>query len=246
MARRYAERGARVCVVGRREALLDEVVEECRRAANSSAVETGIVGLRGDFTNAGDMVRVRAELLTRTFLRCPSMRDIDRHSHLVYIGWGGLDTLVVSAGVSALQPLLAVAGADCKGSALTPMHTTLEGIQKTSDVSLAAIKGNYTGPLIAAVTFVSSDSFIPIAGLHLPSDSNALGDLEVSKHRTHKHPGFHNPRANAVALRLDQGSWSHPLPVTRHRTSSNHLYPLHARNSRRRLPCICRRLWTRT
>ncbi|TEB29330.1 NAD(P)-binding protein [Coprinellus micaceus] len=133
MARRYAERGARVCVVGRREALLDEVVEECRRAANSSAVETGIVGLRGDFTNAGDMVRVRAELLTR---------------------WGGLDTLVVSAGVSALQPLLAVAGADCKGSALTPMHTTLEGIQKTSDVSLAAIKGNYTGPLIAAVTFI--------------------------------------------------------------------------------------------
>ena len=216
MARRYAERGARVCVVGRREALLDEVVDECRRAANSSAVETNIVGLRGDFTDAGDMVRVRAELLTRTFLCCLSMHDTDRYSHLLYIGWGGLDTLVISAGVSALQPLLAVAGADCKGSALTPMHTTLEGIQKTSDISLAAIKGNYTGPLIAAVTFVSSGTFIlVVAGLHLPTDSNALRNLKISKHRTHKLPGFHNTRANAVALRLDQGSRAHPVPVTR-------------------------------
>ena len=67
-------------------------------------------------------------------------------------GWGGLDTFVVAAGVSALQPLLAVA--DCQGADLTPMPTTTEGIQKTSDVASLAIKGNYIGPLIEAVAFV--------------------------------------------------------------------------------------------
>ncbi|RXW12678.1 hypothetical protein EST38_g13176 [Candolleomyces aberdarensis] len=117
IARQYAERGARVCVVGRREDLVKEVEEECRRAAAAEAVEGGskesendIFAVQGDFSVVEDMVRVRALVLTR---------------------WGGLDTLVVAAGVSALQPLLAVAGADCK-----------------------AIKGNYIGPLVGAVTFI--------------------------------------------------------------------------------------------
>jgi hypothetical protein len=73
---------------------------------------------------------------------------------IISTGWGGLDTLVVAAGVSALQPLLAVAGADRKGTDLTPMQTTAEGIQKASDVASLAIKGNYIGPLVGAVTFV--------------------------------------------------------------------------------------------
>ncbi|KAF6758806.1 hypothetical protein DFP72DRAFT_161077 [Ephemerocybe angulata] len=134
MSIQYAERGARVCVVGRREGLLEEVEKECRDAAASyGSTDNDIFGLKGDFARPEDMVRVRAELLTK---------------------WGGLDTLVVAAGVSALQPLLAVAGAGCKGTSLTPMHTTTEGIQKVSDVATAAITGNYTGPLIAAVTFI--------------------------------------------------------------------------------------------
>jgi len=62
----------------------------------------------------------------------------------------------VSAGVSALMPLLAVAGADVPGRALTAAHTSTEGINHTVQVATAAVQGNYIGPLIAAVTFVSS------------------------------------------------------------------------------------------
>ncbi|KAJ2937080.1 hypothetical protein H1R20_g3, partial [Candolleomyces eurysporus] len=139
IARQYAERGARVCVVGRRQELAEEVEGECRRAAaagggsTESENENDIFAVQGDFSVVEDMVRVRALLLTR---------------------WGGLDTLIVAAGVSALQPLLAVAGADCKGTDLTPMHTTAEGIQNASDVASLAIKGNYIGPLVGAVTFI--------------------------------------------------------------------------------------------
>lgn len=77
------------------------------------------------------------------------------------LAWGGLDTLVVAAGVSALQPLLTVAGSEAvKGTALA--DTTKEGIQRAVDVSLAAIRGNYTGPLVAAVTFVSAGSSVDL------------------------------------------------------------------------------------
>ncbi|EFI28555.1 hypothetical protein CC1G_13577 [Coprinopsis cinerea okayama7 len=71
-----------------------------------------------------------------------------------FVEWGGLDTLIVAAGVSALQPLLAIAGADVRGSELTSTHTTTEGIQRTRSVALAALNGNYIGPLVAAVTFI--------------------------------------------------------------------------------------------
>lgn len=52
IALQYAARGAKVCVVGRRQALLDEVVEECGGGERC-------VGVRGDFGDVGDMVRVR-------------------------------------------------------------------------------------------------------------------------------------------------------------------------------------------
>lgn len=58
--------------------------------------------------------------------------------------------MIVAAGVSALQPLLEIAG-DSKS---TLSQTTKEGIQRIADVSAAAIRGNYTGPLVAAATFV--------------------------------------------------------------------------------------------
>jgi len=69
------------------------------------------------------------------------------------IEWSGLDTLIVAAGVSALQPLLAVAGVEAEGQSILA-QTTTEGIQRASDAASAAIRGNYTGPLVAAVTFV--------------------------------------------------------------------------------------------
>ncbi|KAF8174387.1 hypothetical protein BJ912DRAFT_990326, partial [Pholiota molesta] len=63
IARQYAERGARVCVVGRREALLKEVEAECRAAQASAGFRTAspsdIFGVTADFTNVDDMVKVR-------------------------------------------------------------------------------------------------------------------------------------------------------------------------------------------
>ena len=64
IARQYAERGAVVCIVGRRGALVDEVVKECRQARSSLRLETtdernDFLGVTADFANVDDMVRVR-------------------------------------------------------------------------------------------------------------------------------------------------------------------------------------------
>lgn len=68
--------------------------------------------------------------------------------------WGGLDTLVVAAGVSALQPLMAVAGVEATRDNQLK-DATKEGIQHTINVAAAATRGNYVGPLLAAITFVT-------------------------------------------------------------------------------------------
>jgi NAD(P)-dependent dehydrogenase (short-subunit alcohol dehydrogenase family) len=66
IARLYAERGARVCVVGRRQTKIQEIVEECRDLGvwNSSYGASRILGLTGDFADVDDMVRIRAILET--------------------------------------------------------------------------------------------------------------------------------------------------------------------------------------
>lgn len=70
-----------------------------------------------------------------------------------------MDTLVVAAGVSALQPLMAIAGVDTD-SDNTFKQATKEGVQRVADVAAAATQGNYVGPLISAVTFVG---FSPVS-----------------------------------------------------------------------------------
>lgn len=64
IARQYAERGARVCIVGRREALVNEVVAECQKAQSGSSVSSkneqgDIFGMAADFANVDDMIRTR-------------------------------------------------------------------------------------------------------------------------------------------------------------------------------------------
>lgn len=68
--------------------------------------------------------------------------------------WKGLDTLVVAAGVSALQPLMAISGVETEGENTFVGQATKEGIQRVANVAAAATQGNYVGPLISAVTFV--------------------------------------------------------------------------------------------
>lgn len=67
LAHLYAERGARVCVVGRRMDKITEVVEECRARGtlSSRSGPSRILGISGDFADVDDMVRLRGTLETR-------------------------------------------------------------------------------------------------------------------------------------------------------------------------------------
>ena len=158
IARQYAERGAVVCIVGRRGALVDEVVKECRQARSSLRLGTtdkkdDFLGVTADFANVDDMVRVREVIQSSVcqsllFFFCLAQFDL-------WLDWNGLDTIVVAAGVSALQPLMAVAGVETSDGGFTPEEASREGIKRVTEVVAAATTGNYVGPLIAAVTFVS-------------------------------------------------------------------------------------------
>ena len=75
MARQYAERGARVCIVGRREALVNEAVVECQSVGYivlSSDKQENIFGVAADFANVDDMIR------TRTIIEASKVQDFTR------------------------------------------------------------------------------------------------------------------------------------------------------------------------
>ncbi|KIY67656.1 hypothetical protein CYLTODRAFT_352707, partial [Cylindrobasidium torrendii FP15055 ss-10] len=67
--------------------------------------------------------------------------------------WGGCDTIILSAGVSALKPILGIAGAD-------PEHSReladidKDGVQRTLDATEAATRANYYGPLVVVTAFL--------------------------------------------------------------------------------------------
>ncbi|OJT04847.1 Dehydrogenase/reductase SDR family member 7B [Trametes pubescens] len=153
IAHEYAATGARVCVVGRREQQLNEVAAECASlhptptANGATGTSERILHVVADFNNVEDMVALREKLENE---------------------WAGLDTLIVSAGVSALRPLLEVAGLEQRGGAFYPPHAAAEGIKRTVSVATAAIQGNYLGPLVSAVTF------IPLLCATSPAPSVAL------------------------------------------------------------------------
>ncbi|KDQ51345.1 hypothetical protein JAAARDRAFT_140467 [Jaapia argillacea MUCL 33604] len=139
IAHLYASRGARVCIVSRREDELNAVVEECRNLsmkAGHGEYQAGgrrVISVVADFSETDDMVRVRDFLETE---------------------WRGLDTCLVVAGVSALKPLMAVAGVENVGRSFKPPQADAEGIQKTLDAGTLAAKCNYLGPLVSAVTLI--------------------------------------------------------------------------------------------
>jgi len=71
-----------------------------------------------------------------------------------YKEWDGIDTLVVNAGVSALRPLLEVAGVHRSGGLFIPQEADAAGLSCLREVVLAAATGNYIGPILAAAAFV--------------------------------------------------------------------------------------------
>ncbi|TDL28911.1 NAD(P)-binding protein [Rickenella mellea] len=140
----YAKRGARICIVGRRATELDAVKKECealklaRDTIGNKPGEliddaVGVVAVTADFSNPEDMVSLSTKLEE---------------------GMRGVDTLVVAAGVSALKPLLSVAGVERQGKTFTPPQATLEGVQSASNIAAKALQGNYIGPLVSAIAFI--------------------------------------------------------------------------------------------
>lgn len=62
LAHRYASRGAFVCVVGRRQPKLDEVVQECKDISEQAGFHDRVLGLRADCANVQDMVQLREKV----------------------------------------------------------------------------------------------------------------------------------------------------------------------------------------
>ncbi|KAF9235848.1 hypothetical protein BU15DRAFT_50848 [Melanogaster broomeanus] len=147
LAHKYASRGAFVCVVGRREAKLAEVVKECEELSSQGGFKERVMGVRGDCANVQDMINLR---------------------EAVQKAWNGLDTLLLTAGVSALQPLMSVAGVDMSASDVVAPQASTEGIQHAVNAATAAVSGNFIGPYVVAVTF------IPLLSYNSPSPSIML------------------------------------------------------------------------
>ena len=70
----YAERGAKLCLVGRRAVELEDAREECGAVQKQAGRvhSSGVLSVVADFADAGDMVRVR-EILDK---------GEDRHIHI--------------------------------------------------------------------------------------------------------------------------------------------------------------------
>lgn len=128
IARQYARRGARVCVVARRADKITALAAECN-SVSSDGSNNSCIGVAADLSVVADMVRLRD--------------TIERE-------WGGLDTVHVCAGVSALQPVMALTGVEGKEE-----DAAAKGIQDAVDVTAKAVQGNLYGPMVAALTFVS-------------------------------------------------------------------------------------------
>lgn len=62
----------------------------------------------------------------------------------------------MSAGASALRPLMEVAGLERLGTSFTPPQANVEGLRRAVEVANAAARINYTGPLVSAATFVGT------------------------------------------------------------------------------------------
>ncbi|KAJ7268632.1 hypothetical protein C8J57DRAFT_1613007, partial [Mycena rebaudengoi] len=150
LAMDYANLGVRgVCVVGRRANAV-KAVGDCealagnakgnknKKSRKGNADEekgTDTVGVPEDFAYVESMVALRKMLA-----------DLS--------GWGGIDTVIVAAGVSALRALMEVAGVELSKDIKAAIpDASAEGIQRAVDVAALATRGNYVGPLVAAVTF---------------------------------------------------------------------------------------------
>ena len=77
-------------------------------------------------------------------------------SSRLVLAWGGLDTLIVNAGVPTFRPFCELAGLEAKGRTFTPAEADAASIQRVVQTVENVTKTNYIGPVVSAATFVSA------------------------------------------------------------------------------------------
>ncbi|KAI0285525.1 hypothetical protein BC826DRAFT_1052115 [Russula brevipes] len=191
LANRYAQRGARVCVVARGNEALVAVGLKCKALRMMAGYARGrtsdldgnsdpdsVLCHCADITRAEDLIAIREEIHEK---------------------WRGLDTMIVAAGVSALRPVLEIAGAE--GPSVT--EPSLGGVERVEDAALAAIKGNYLGPLLSVVTMIPlmrstspSPSVLLISSLGavIPAPTRAIyGSSKAASYILYRSLAIENP-----------------------------------------------------
>lgn len=114
--------------------------------------------------------------------------------------WQGVDTVIITAGVISLQPLLSIANLKHESD-----HVELEGVKRVVDVAQAALHSNFFGPLVTATTFVCE---ITPSGIQEPLpfalDSLATLHIKLTLDTPHILLGLCNPRTHTVLVRRDE------------------------------------------
>ena len=91
IAHRYAQRGAKICVVGRNGAELDAVRSECEEALAiahaSSDSEPAVLSICGDITRAQDLIAIR-EKISESEPILLSISKVQSHPPFLYrVSW---------------------------------------------------------------------------------------------------------------------------------------------------------------
>ncbi|EJU00874.1 NADP-binding protein [Dacryopinax primogenitus] len=195
----YAKRGARVCIVARSEAGLEEVKGQClsllpkrgagektgtteSRSGSGSGSGAGpeVISLVGDIASVDDLVRVR---------------------QAVQDAWGGLDTLVLSAGISSLKSLMHNAGVqgsneDASSEGLAHLQEIVRNVSEINYVAAALVAGTFfpmlerTSKLGAVMLISSSGALIP-APTRTIYGSTKAGALMLYQALAIEHPALH-------------------------------------------------------
>ena len=117
--------------------------------------------------------------------------------------WGGLDTLIVNAGVPTFRPFCELAGLEAKGRTFTPAEADAASIQRAVQTVENVTKTNYIGPVVSAATFVSVPlvyaSAPTIFMLVVPPDPRSFF-VHGALHRAHGEPRSRRPRPDTLPL----------------------------------------------
>ena len=85
-----------------------------------------------------------------------------------------MDTVIITAGVISLQPLLSIANLKHESD-----HVGLEGVQRVVEVAQAALHSNFVGPLVSATTFVRESGLSRTYPFFQLSASDPLAALHI-------------------------------------------------------------------